>query len=416
MRKLFYFIATILCASAISANAQKYLQVVTYEGSFGSNGTFISSGMGKNKKEAQTNAIESLFYTLFYQGVDGVNDGKPLVVKDNPMYTNTFFNKSAKYVSYVTSNEDAGKFTKVGGQMQGPVRITIRLNQLISDVRKNTGYEEELAKQQEKKTAPKPTIIVVPYKKTNESYAAIIENDSDARIAIAAVQKGFEDAGIKTIDLQARIDAMIRRGQYEDNAGAASSNDKELLMSSGADVYVTVDLMKDFTSTTARVALVMKAYETASGTIWASEDGWTNRFQTTQTEVLCAYAVKDNLPDFLEQITKNYSLPSRAVLQISISDASLYTLQDAACSDGELLMDFIMNWLDDNAFEGDYHVQGIVDESAVFDYVMIPREDEKGNKMNASKFSRQLNSALKDAGISCTTRLEGNTILLMLNL
>ncbi len=414
MRRLISIISIILCASVITANAQEYLQVVSLESSFSSNGTFISAGQGKTKKDAQTDAIKSLFYTLFFQGVDGVNEGKPLVVKDNPMYTNTFFNSSAKYTSYVISSEDAGKFSKVDGLMRGNTRITIRLNQLISDVRRNTGYQEQQA--QEKKTAPKPTIIVVPYKKNNESYAAIIENDTDARIAISAVQKGFEEAGIKTVDLQARIDAMVRRGQYEDNSGAASSNDKELLMSSGADVYVTVDLMKDVTSTTARVALVMKAYETASGTIWASEDGWTNKFQTTQTEALCSYAVKDHLPAFMEQIIKNYSLPARAVLQISISDASFYTLQDAECSDGELVMDFIQNWLDDHAFEGDYHVQGIVDESAIFDYVMIPREDAKGNKMNASKFSRQLNSALRDAGISGTVKLEGNTILLMLNL
>ena len=58
----------------------------------------------------------------------------------------------------------------------------------------------------------------------------------------------------------------------KNNAGAAESNDKQLLMSSGADVYVTVDLMKITRHKGARLSLVMQAYETASGTIWASED------------------------------------------------------------------------------------------------------------------------------------------------
>lgn len=160
----------------------------------------------------------------------------------------------------------------------------------------------------------------------------------------------------------------------------------------------------------------MKAYETASGTIWASEDGWTNRFQTTQTEVLCSYAVKDNLSPFLEQIIKNFSQPARVVLQISISGNSTGSLQDACCANGERIVDFIQNWLDRNAHEGDYHIQGIMDESAIFDYVMIPREDKNGFKMTSSKFAKDLNDQLKAQDVSGTVRIDGNTILLMLDL
>lgn len=160
----------------------------------------------------------------------------------------------------------------------------------------------------------------------------------------------------------------------------------------------------------------MKAYETASGTIWASEEGWTNRFQTRQTEVLCSYAVKDHLPSFLEQIIKNFSLPARVVLQISISDNSMGSLQEACCANGERIVDFIQSWLDRNAYEGDYHVQGIMDESAIFDYVLIPREDKEGYKMTSSKFAKELNDQLKAQGVSGTVRIDGNTILLMLDL
>ena len=47
------------------------------------------------------------------------------------------------------------------------------------------------------------------------------------------------------MDLQGKIDAVARRAAYEQNAGAAESSDKQLLMTSGADVYVTVDINKD---------------------------------------------------------------------------------------------------------------------------------------------------------------------------
>ena len=415
MKKVITILGILLFLCTTSAKAQEYLQIVSLETDKGATAVFTSAGIADSKKGVETDAIKSLIYTLFFQGVEGVNDGKPLVSKPNEAYTNTFFNNQARYTPYVVSVEESDKSTKVGGRFQGTMRITLRLRQLINDVRKNTHYDAMLA-ETPKTRLPKPTIIVVPYKKKGESFESKLENDSDYRIAVGAVQKGLESCDIKTIDLQGRIDAMNRRSQYEDNAGAAESNDKQLLMSSGADVYVTVDLMKDYTAQGARVALVMKAYETASGTIWASEDGWTNRFQTTQTEVLCSYAVKDNLSPFLEQIIKNFSQPARVVLQISISGNSTGSLQDACCANGERIVDFIQNWLDRNAHEGDYHIQGIMDESAIFDYVMIPREDKNGFKMTSSKFAKDLNDQLKAQDVSGTVRFDGNTILLMLDL
>lgn len=394
---------------------QEYLQIVSLESDNGTQGVFTSAGMGEKKKDVEVNAIKSLFYTLFFQGVEGVADGKPLVAKPNVPYTNSFFNDMARYSSYVTGTEEIVKSKKTGNNFQGTFKITLRLRQLINDVRKNTHYDEMMAEQPEIKL-PNPTIIVVPYKKEGESYQAILENDYDKRIAVSAVQRGFEDCGIKTIDLQARLDRAKRNAQYEENAGTADSNDKQLLESSGADVYVTVDLLKDVTDEDARVSLIMKAYETASGTIWASQDGWTNRFRTNDTDILCSYAVKDNLPGFLEQIIDNFTRPTRASLQISLSGMSYNSISDARGDDGRRVMDVIQDWLDRNSEKGEYHLQGIVDEKAIFDYVILPLQDENGYKMTPDKFAGRLRTALEEQGVYSSQRIEGNTIFLILEL
>ncbi len=394
---------------------QEYLQIVSLESDNGTQGVFTSAGMGEKKKDVEVNAIKSLFYTLFFQGVEGVADGKPLVAKPNVPYTNSFFNDMARYSSYVTGTEEIVKSKKNGNYFQGTFKITLRLRQLINDVRKNTHYDEMMAEQPEIKL-PNPTIIVVPYKKEGESYQAILENDYDKRIAVSAVQRGFEDCGIKTIDLQARLDRAKRNAQYEENAGTADSNDKQLLESSGADVYVTVDLLKDVTDEDARVSLIMKAYETASGTIWASQDGWTNRFRTNDTDILCSYAVKDNLPGFLEQIIDNFTRPTRASLQISLSGMSYNSISDARGDDGRRVMDVIQDWLDRNSEKGEYHLQGIVDEKAIFDYVILPLQDENGYKMTPDKFAGRLRTALEEQGVYSSQRIEGNTIFLILEL
>ena len=197
--------ATAITFIALPTSAQEYLQIVSLESDNGTQGVFTSAGIGEKKKDVEVNAIKSLFHTLFFQGVEGVADGKPLVAKPNPPYTNSFFNDMARYSSYVVSTEETVKSKKIGNNFQGTFKITLRLRQLVNDVRKNTHYDELMAEQPEVKL-PNPTIIVVPYKKEGESYQAILENNYDVRIAVSAVQRGFEDCGIKTIDLQARLD------------------------------------------------------------------------------------------------------------------------------------------------------------------------------------------------------------------
>ena len=135
MKKVVNIFGMLLLLFSTSVKAQEYLQIVSLEADKGANAVFSSAGIADNKKGIETDAIKSLIYTLFFQGVEGVNDGKPLVSKPNEAYTNTFFNNLARYTPYVVSAEEAVKATKVGGRFQGTMRITLRLRQLINDER-----------------------------------------------------------------------------------------------------------------------------------------------------------------------------------------------------------------------------------------------------------------------------------------
>ena len=184
-----------------------------------------------------------------------------------------------------------------------------------------------------------------------------------------------------------------------------------MLLSADADVYVVVDLEKNISASGSSVSVILTAYETATDNIWATENSWTNRFNTTNITALCSYAVRDYLPSFLEQIVKNYNEPSSIVIQFSVKNGSMVSMRDR-CSNGRRLSDLIQEWLDDNAHDGEYHVQGIVDESAVFDDVLIPKADEKGKKMNAEKFGSRLCDALYAVGVDTEYNTEGNNVLI----
>jgi hypothetical protein len=416
MKKIFVTFMIALFAHSITT-AQDYLEIVTFEGSSGINGTFTTVGVSSDKKAVETNAVKSLFHTLLFTGVEGVNDGERIVCNENPIYTNSFFNSSARYAGYLISCEETAKPKKIAGAYQGTYRVTLRLLSLINDVRKNTGYDDKLKeekkkKENEKRLTPKPKIIVVPFKRDGENYKSILENDRDLRAAVSEVQKGFENLDIETENILSSIGGSSkRRALYEENADAADSNDKQLLMSSDADVYVVVDLEKNISASGSSVSVIMTAYETATDNIWATENSWTNKFRTTDVGQLCAYAVRDYLPPFLEQIIKNFNEPTSAVIQFSVSNSSGAGMRDR-CNNGRRISDVIQEWLDDNAHDSEYHVKGIVDESAIFDDVLIPKADKRGKKMNADKFASLFSDALYEVGVETRFVIEGNNIII----
>ena len=75
------------------------------------------------------------------------------------------------------------------------------------------------------------------------------------------------------------------------------------------------------------------------------------------------------------------------------------------------LRNIIIQWIRKNAFKGKYHLQGVVDEGLIFDYVTIPPKDSDGLLMDAAQFAFMIESFLKeDNGINCSSKIEGNTI------
>lgn len=406
-----------LCLAVLSMSAQNYPQVVTYETSDNVSATFTSVGVADKAKGVAENAAQSLFYTLFYTGVDGINGGRPLVTSDNKDYVNAFL--SSRYPFFVRSNEELGKPEKNANKLfQGTCKITIVYSNLIKDLERNklcsaigsdfTGADVEL-----EPGIVLPTIMVVPYKRDGETYASILADDFDRRIAVSKVQDGFESRDVTTVDVEAKLAATMRNAQF--GANDADSNDKQLLMNSGADVYVVVDLHKDVNAEGARVSLIMKAYETASGSILASKDAITRRYATASTDALCSYAIQDNIPAFLDDICKNFSKQvangKRVTLQFAIDGSSAMMMTDRVGPDNYPLSTLIHQWVRKNAHNGKYHLQGMVDTSVIFDYVMIPPRDADGMAMDAAQFGFQIEAWLNDViGVPCMSRFDGTTI------
>ncbi len=415
MNRSLILILFTLCANVCLA--QGYPGIVTLSDINDREAVFTSIGIADKKGDVELNALQSLFHTLFYVGVEGINNGKPLIVNDKPAYISNFM--TYKVAMYSSNRRAIKEPTKnLSKKFEGVYLVKVPIVNLFKELTLNGVYvasatKTELADVESMNSVVMPTIIVVPYKKDMESYDAILQNDYDRRVAVSKVQAGFESRNITTIDIQAKINAMKRRSEYE--ASTADSNDKQLLLSSGADVYVDVDILKDIQPSGSRVSLIMKAYEVSTGSILAVKDGFTRRYNTSSLDELCSYAVSDNITSFLDDISKNFNkqvtTSKRVVLQISIGEGSMATLNDQMGKNNYRLSDIIRQWVRSNSEQGKYHLQGVVAESMIFDYVMIPPKDKDGLMMDAAQFGFLLHSYLAEGqNIPCSSKIDGNTI------
>jgi len=268
-----------------------------------------ASGIAEKKKDVYSMALKSIFNAIFLNGIDGVENGRPLVGKEDSYYMNQFF--SSRYMLFVKNYETVGEPVRQPSRLyKGTVTAQILLGALKKDLIRNklmTKPVEEMSMEETRQQVALPTIMVVPYKSNDRSsYAGILKNDFDLRVAVSTVKEGFVKLGVKTVAAEGKQAGTLRASEWESKN--ADSNDKQLLMNSGADVYVIVDLRKDISAAAgSRVSLIMTARETATGIDLASRKSWTNRFRTTDVDKLCAYAAQDVLDGFLKDISKEFA-------------------------------------------------------------------------------------------------------------
>ena len=76
---------------------------------------------------------------------------------------------------------------------------------------------------------------------------------------------------------------------------------------------------------------------------------------------------------------------------VGIDEASSRSMSQEVGADGLALSDALEMWVEENAYKGNYHIQGTTDKQMLFDDIRIPLKDENGRTYNINKtFFRNL--------------------------
>lgn len=267
-------------------------------------------------------------------------------------------------------------------------------------------------------TVQKPTVMVIPFAKEGEQLRTLYEKEEmlHLRVAVTQTKEALDLQGITTIDFRAKLKQLKMDGSMM--AGNQSSVKQRVIELSGADVYVEVEATAVEDSDGSSVTVTATAYDAFSGQTLASNVGTTKKYYTYNFERLTQRAIGYFIEDFTETMEEKFNriIKDGRVIVVNIGfDENAAVDLDEEQADGRLLAEVIEEWIAQNAFMGNYHLQGVTATNMIFDEVRIPVRDNFNRNFRVTKFAAKLRNFLKKQDLDVTRDVVGTKVYITIN-
>lgn len=417
MHKLFLSIVWCVGCLCLTANvqAQNYSSDAILVSRTENTAIVQSSGTNPKKKTAVEAAVKSALYTYLFTGIEGLNNGKPLLGRKPSQaaidYANNILNtRYSVFVKEYILDEKTSK--DIGKQFKAIVNVEIYDGALYRELVKNKLIGEAADKMTLSDTQDEislPSIMVVPYCANGEDFSHAIQKNSDIRVAMSKVAEGFIEKGVNTKNVE---QSLRNAANYQATKDNVSLNDM-IISNSGADVMVYVDVVKDATAEGMRITMRLQAIDVATSKEIASKSETSGR-KNAGADIICGALANVMLDDFLKQISTNMARKIAAGNSISIiftagadSDISM----DMEVGNEFLpLSDAIVRWVKANAKGSKYHQKGRSETMLELDEIQIANKSADGQDMDINDFSLSLYQYLRGLNLTVKRNIVGNTI------
>lgn len=265
--------------------------------------------------------------------------------------------------------------------------------------------------------AIQPKIMVIPYTKEGEDIRTVIENDQDKRIVLTKIKEAFDKRGITTVDFLAKLKS-IESGNimHSENKEDVKT---EVIDMSGADIYVEAEIAvlrgTSDGQSSARVKIIITAYDASTGASLANTVGESGTFYTSDIAKLSMKAIENCADGFLDIVQEKFTTMAEegksVMLKIGFDENSSLSMEAEVGNDNLALQDAIELWVSEHSYQGDYHIQGVSKNSMVVDDIKLPFIKETGATYTTTKFSMELFKFFRGLGIGVTRSVRGNAII-----
>jgi hypothetical protein len=270
-------------------------------------------------------------------------------------------------------------------------------------------------------TQIQPTVIVIPYKKEGQKYRQLIEDPMKGfqrRLAISRVKEAFDGKGFTTYDFIAELTKSEASGAFTTNS---QTDEKDVIVkNSGADIFVTVDIDFQPSSSGNEVKIILQAYESATARSLTNKDAASGKFYTDDISKLAGKAIDNMKEDFLNVLQTKFSdivSNGRSIyMEFVLEQNSSLKFNSEIGTDGDLLSEAIGDWLKKNSYKNYAKKGGSSTLKMIYDDVRLPLKTIEGNNYDIElDFGRQLRKFLKSINANATIEYPRGQIIVTIN-
>ncbi|MCM1141551.1 MAG: DUF6175 family protein [Muribaculum sp.] len=259
-----------------------------------------------------------------------------------------------------------------------------------------------------------PKIMVVPYVKENEDVRAVLEEDPDKRIVLTKIKEAFDSRGFTTVDFFAKLKATsVQDGMSREQQSDLKSS---IIAGSGADIYVDAEMIINRASSGNSVKVIVTGYDISTGNSLSNKVGDSGKFYTEDFGKLGSKAIESCAEDFLNILQTKFDdivQNGRSVnMTIGFEETSSFNMNSEIGDEGLTLSDQIEMWLEENAFQGNFHVQGTTSTKMLIDDLRIPMRDTNGNNYTLAAFGREFLKFARKNGLKITRDVSNNSLII----
>jgi hypothetical protein len=278
-----------------------------------------------------------------------------------------------------------------------------------------------------------PKIMVIPFTKEGQDIRTELEADFNKRLAVAKVKNGFDNRGFTTKDFSATLKQAKDDRIFTTNT---QSDVKSMLVQfSGADIYVEVDVHL-VTGANASAQVLLSAYDASTGAAYASIVCDSREFPGVDNTTLVNAALSKPAPgadhdDESNRFARSAKIPCLDqflnILQAKFTETLNkgrqvkinFVLDNAAAfnfdskiqkANNKQLKDVIDDWLADNSFKNNVHMQGGSATALFYDDVRVPVYDANGNNFRLNTFGRQIREFLNSKGVDADSAVKNGAL------
>ena len=269
-----------------------------------------------------------------------------------------------------------------------------------------------------------PKIMVIPYTKQGEDIRTVLEADENKRIVLTKIKEAFDERGYSTIDFVAKLKAIESGNTF--NIDNQSDIKSQIIDMSGADIYVEAEITcqqeikAGQDKKESRVKIIVTAFDAATGISLSNKIGESGVFYTNDIAKLGIKAISTCADDFLRVMQEKFTAMAEtgrsAMIQIGLSESTDYSFESEVGSQGLLLQDEVELWIEEHAYNNDYHVQGSTKTKMIIDDMKLPPMDlDTGKNYTLTKLSIEFMKFFRGLGISISRSTRGNTLYITIN-